>query len=63
VAFPVSLTIYSQEKRMERYRIIYTWKILEGIASNLETKTYTSTRQGSLCRVPLGAIRKREPSN
>jgi len=37
---------------LERYRIIYTWKILEGITSNVGIKSYTSTRHGSLCRVP-----------
>ena len=28
------LQMYSQERRMERYRIIYMWKILEGYAPN-----------------------------
>jgi len=27
--------MYSQERRMERYGIIYTWKILEGVAPNV----------------------------
>ena len=48
-----ALKMYSQERRMERYRIIYTWKILEGIAPNVGIKSYTSTRQGRLCWVPL----------
>ena len=47
-----ALKIYSQERRMERYWIIYTWKILEGIAPNVGIKSYTSTRQGRLCQVP-----------
>ena len=28
------LKMYSQERRMERYCIIYIWKILEGLAPN-----------------------------
>ena len=28
------LQMYSQERRMERYRVIYVWKILEGYAPN-----------------------------
>ena len=47
-----ALKMYSQERRMERYRIIYTWKILEGIAPNVGIKSYTSTRQSYLCQVP-----------
>jgi len=31
---------------MERHQIIYSWKILEGIAPNFGIKLYTSTRQG-----------------
>jgi len=45
--------MYSQERRMERYQIIYTWKILDEIATNVGIKSYTSTRQGRLCWVPL----------
>ena len=37
---------------MEGYQIIYTWKILEGIAPNVGIKSYPSTRQGRLCQVP-----------
>ena len=29
-----TLKMYSQERRMERYRAIYIWKILEGISPN-----------------------------
>ena len=29
-----SLQMYSQERRMERYRVIYMWKILEGYVPN-----------------------------
>jgi len=34
--------MYCQERRMDRYRIIYIWKILEGIAPNVGIKSYTS---------------------
>jgi len=47
-----ALKMYSQERRMEKYRIIYTWNILEGIAPNVGIKSYTSTRQGRQYRVP-----------
>ena len=52
-----SLRLYSLERRRERYRIIYVWKILENIVPNLSTdqnqiKTKTSPRQGRLCVVP-----------
>jgi len=29
-----ALNVYSQERRMERHQIMYTWKILERIAPN-----------------------------
>ena len=52
-----SLRLYSLERRRERYRIIYVWKILENIVPNLSTdqnqiKTKTSPRQGRFCVVP-----------
>jgi len=37
---------------MERYRIIYIWEILDGIAPNVGIKSYTWTRQGCLCQIP-----------
>ena len=33
------LKIISQQKRLERYRIIYTWKDLEGLAPNCGINT------------------------
>jgi len=47
-----ALKMYTQERRMKRYRIIYIWKILEGIAPSVGIKSYTSTWQGCLCQVP-----------
>ena len=51
------LKIYSLERRREGYIIIYTWKIIEGLAPNLlgndpiELVEY-SQRRGRFCRVP-----------
>ena len=52
-----SLRIYSLERRRERYRIIYVWKILENIVPNLTTeqnqiKSNVSLRFGRQCVVP-----------
>ena len=47
-----ALKLYSQERRMERYRIIYVWKIIEGIAPNVGIETHMSTRHGRLCKIP-----------
>ena len=37
---------------MERYRIIYVWKIIEGIAPNVGIENHMSTRHGRLCKIP-----------
>ena len=52
-----SLHLYSLERRRERYRIIYIWKILEGMVPNLtveknQVKTTTSLRSGRHCVIP-----------
>ena len=50
-----SLRLYSLERRRERYRIIYVWKILEGYVPNLNKNTIrcrTSLRHGRMCAVP-----------
>ena len=46
------LKMYSQERRMERYRIIYAWKILEGISPNCGLVSQTSDRRGRELRIP-----------
>nr|XP_053639121.1 fructose-1,6-bisphosphatase 1-like isoform X1 [Cherax quadricarinatus] len=48
------LNLYSLERRKERYMIIYTWKILEGLVPNLHTKIthYESKRLGRRCNIP-----------
>ena len=51
-----SLNLYSLERRRERYRIIYVWKILEGIVPNLTDRskitTKSSLRFGRICCIP-----------
>ena len=48
--------LYSLERRRERYRIIYTWKILEGLVPNLsgQSELYAkqSVRYGRMCSLP-----------
>ena len=52
-----ALNLYSLERRRERYRIIYTWKIVEGLVPNIsidesrKIKAYQSSRYGRLCAV------------
>ncbi|KAK3865741.1 hypothetical protein Pcinc_028676 [Petrolisthes cinctipes] len=47
------LGLYSQQRRRERYSIIYTWKILEGNtpnpSNNNRVEAYTSERTGRKC--------------
>ena len=47
-----ALNLYSQQRRMERYRIIYTWKILEGLAPNCGLKEKQSIRGARELQVP-----------
>ena len=48
--------LYSLERRRERYRIIYVWKILEGHVPNLSGRSQivsrTSHRYGRVCCIP-----------
>ena len=47
------LKMLSIQRRQERYRIIYTWKILEGLAPNCGiTADGLENRQGRKCTVP-----------
>ena len=47
-----SLKMFSQERRMERYRCIYLWKIMEGLVPNCGIEETTSDRRGREARVP-----------
>ena len=42
----------SQERRMERYKIIYIWKILEGRVPNCGITAAHNDRKGRLCTIP-----------
>ena len=42
----------SQERRMERYRVIYTWKIIEGLVPNCGINYHMNARNGRICDVP-----------
>jgi hypothetical protein len=47
------LRMDSQQRRIERYRIIYTWKILEGVVPNCGiTEMEENSRLGRMCRRP-----------
>ena len=46
------LHMFSIQRRMERYRIIYTWKAIEGLVPNFGIITAHSIRKGRLCQIP-----------
>ena len=47
------LKMNSEQRRLERYKIIYTWKILQGSVPNCGiTATSTEDRLGRRCQVP-----------
>ncbi len=46
------LRMRSQQRRMERYRIIYTWKILQEMVPNPGIIARISPRRGRLCVIP-----------
>ena len=43
------LHMYSQQRRRERYMIIYVWKVLEGLVPNCGITTKNHIRRGRLC--------------
>ena len=43
--------MYSQQRRLERYRIIYTWKIIEGLVPNCGINFTESERLGRTCEI------------
>ena len=57
------LSIYSLERRRERYIIIYTWKILENLVPNTgqvnqsDIRAYWHPRRGRTCFVPRVELR------
>ncbi len=56
----LELKMNSQERRMERYRIIYVWKILEGRVPNPGINSHITLRKGRLCKIPALVTQARE---
>ena len=54
------LKMLSQERRMERYRIIYTWKILEGKSPNCGILSKNNERLGRMCDIPQIKVKSRK---
>merc|ERR1712082_120459 len=46
------LKLYSQQRRFERYRLIYLWKIRTGIVPNYGINFSTNTRRGTMVIIP-----------
>ena len=46
-----SLRMYSQERRRERYRIIFIWKVLQGYVQGYDIQWKQSPRRGRLVEV------------
>ena len=47
------LMMNSQQRRLERYQVLYTWKVLEGLVPNPGlTWSSEDTRRGRVCEVP-----------
>ena len=55
-----TLKMLSQERRMERYRILYVWKILDKKALNCGIESYESERRGRLCKIPELKLQSRK---
>ena len=47
-----SAGLYSVQRRLERYVIMYTWKAIEGITPNCGIEIFSSERRGRLCKIP-----------
>ena len=64
-----ALHLYSQERRRERYRIIFMWKVAQGLVQGYSSTFYTSQRRGRLAHLyplrhqsPTAVKRAREAS-
>jgi hypothetical protein len=60
------LSLYSLQRRRERYQIIYTWKMIRGLVPNfvndeLKMRTPQHIRRGKECMVP--AFNNRSPAS
>ena len=64
-----SLRLYSQERRRERYQIIFLWKVAQGLVQGYHATFYQSERRGRLMhlaplcsRAPTAVKKARESS-
>ena len=48
-----ALHLYSQERRRERYQIIFIWKVLQGLVQGYNINTLQSPRRGRLVDIPV----------
>ena len=48
----IKLKMNSQQRRFERYRMIYVWKIIEGHVPNPRIVTFKQNRKGCLVKIP-----------
>ena len=46
-----ALNLYSQERRRERYQIIFLWKVAQGLTQGYHATFYQSDRRGRLMKV------------
>ena len=46
-----SLKLYSQERRRDRYRIIFLWKVGQGLVQGYKVPFVTSPRRGRVVQV------------
>ena len=56
-----ALGMYSQERRRERYAVIFIWKISEGLISGYDMSFQQSARRGRLAVVPPFAANSSAP--
>jgi len=61
-----SLQLYSQERRSDRYRIIFLWKVGQGLVQGYKVPFVTSPRRGRVVQVsnsaPASVRKAREAS-
>ena len=56
-----SLRLYSQERRRERYQIIFLWKVAQGLVQGYKSSFYQSDRRGRL--MALAPLSNQAPSS
>ena len=56
-----ALHLYSQERRRERYQIIFMWKVAQGLVQGYSTTFYTTPRRGRLAH--LSILRNQSPAS